>query len=236
MNPATRSIDLNADLGEGFPNDRALLALVTSASLACGAHAGDRTAARDALGEIARRNVVLGAHPGFEDREHFGRRPTLVSATTAEALILRQFDWLKASADEAGVTIRYVKPHGALYNQAQSEVEIADGVLAAVARLRLPVLGQPGSVLEQRARLIGHPFIAEGFPDRRYRADGRLASRSEPGAVLEEPAAVEAQVLRLAHEGVTTLCIHGDDPRAVENARLVRAVLERESIVVKGFV
>jgi UPF0271 protein len=232
----TRQVDLNADLGEGFPNDREILDLVSSASLACAAHAGDRTIAVHTLREMSQRQVVLGAHPGFADRAHFGRRPMLLSTEAIQTLILGQVEWLSEIAAEVGMQVRYLKPHGALYNQAQCEVEVADGVLAAASRLRLPVLGQPGSVLEERARTLGLPFITEGFPDRRYRDDGRLVSRSEPGAVLTDPEAVEAQVVHLVDQGVATLCIHGDDPRAVANARAVRSVLERQAIVVKGFV
>jgi UPF0271 protein len=236
LNPTIRHVDLNADLGEGFPNDRAILDLVTSASICCGAHAGDPAVILQTIREAARRNVVIGAHPGFADREHLGRREQAASATTVEELILDQVASLAATAAEVGRFVRYVKPHGALYNQAQWQAEAAEGVVAAMARLHLPLLGQAGSLLEARARDCGVVFISEGFPDRRYRDDGRLVPRSEPDAVLTDPREVEAQVLRLVDRGVATLCIHGDDPRAVENARTVRTLLERHAIVLKGFV
>ncbi|WP_406695815.1 5-oxoprolinase subunit PxpA [Singulisphaera sp. Ch08] len=237
MNQAsTRSIDLNADLGEGFPNDREILELVTSASLSCGAHAGDRAVILATLREVARRHVILGAHPGFADRDHFGRQERTISAEAVEQLVLAQVDALALMAAEVGLVLRYVKPHGALYNQAQHQAEVADGVLSAMVRLQLPLLGQPGSILQARARDQGVIFVTEGFPDRRYHDDGRLVPRSEPNAILTEPREIELQVLRLIDEGVASLCIHGDDPRAVENAGTIRTLLARHAIVMKGFV
>jgi UPF0271 protein len=230
-----RTIDLNADLGEGFPNDAALLDRVTSASIACMEHAGDRATVLTVLGDAKQRGVTIGAHPGFADRENFGRREQSPSAAEVAGLINRQVEVLSNLADLVGTTIRYVKPHGALYNQAQREEEIAAGVVAALSALGLPLLGQPGSVLEARALRAGVVYIAEGFPDRRYRADGRLVPRSEPDAVLHDPAEIEAQVVRLVDRGVSTLCIHGDDPRAVAIADTVRAILRRRQIALKSF-
>jgi 5-oxoprolinase (ATP-hydrolysing) subunit A len=236
VNASEHTIDLNADLGEGFPNDQALLARVTSASISCGAHAGDRGTILETLREAKVRGVQVGAHPGYPDREGFGRREQSMSAEEVERLILAQFDELAALADEVGLTLRYVKPHGALYNQAQRQVVIAEGVIGAVARLGLPVLGQPDSVVEDQARAADVRFVAEGFPDRRYRPDGRLVARREPDAVLSDLAEVEAQVVRLVEQGVIrTLCIHGDDPSAVANADTVRAALERHGIGTKRF-
>jgi UPF0271 protein len=236
MNPGFRTIDLNADLGEGFANDRALLARVTSASISCGAHAGDDETIRTTLREAHARGVQVGAHPGIPDREGFGRRELPMTAMAAQWLILSQFADLDSLAKEVGVTLRFVKPHGALYNQAQRQEEIAEGVIASVRQLGLPILGQPGSALEALARAEGVRFIAEGFPDRRYRPDGRLVARGEPDAILVDPADVEAQVVRLVEEGVIeTLCIHGDDPRAVANAETIRAALERHGIALRPF-
>jgi UPF0271 protein len=234
VNGPLRTIDLNADLGEGFPNDEALMALVTSASLACGGHAGDESTMRHALSEAARRGVVVGAHPGFADREGFGRREQTCSADLVETLVLGQVARLSREADALGVPIRYIKPHGALYNQAQRDRAIAEGVVAAAGRVGLPVLGQPRSVLAELAGASGLRFFAEGFPDRRYLPDGRLVPRTDPRALLHDPAEIEAHVVRLAESGVETLCIHGDDPNAVSNVRLVRNVLQRHGFVLKG--
>jgi UPF0271 protein len=236
MSAPARTIDLNADLGEGCPHDEELLDRVSSASVSCGFHAGDRDAIVRTLRAAKERGVAVGAHPGFADREGFGRRERDISAAEVERLIIEQFEALSAMAAEVSAELRFVKPHGALYNQAQRQDEVAAGVVAAMVRLGLPVLGQPGSVLEARAAAAGVRFVAEGFPDRRYRPDGRLVPRSEPGAVLDDPAEVEAQVVRLVGQGgVATLCIHGDDPRAVRNADLVLAALARIGIGRESF-
>jgi UPF0271 protein len=230
-----RAIDVNADLGEGFPNDAALLARVTSASIACGAHAGDRETILGTLRAAKSRTTIVGAHPGYADRAGFGRREQSLAAADVERLIVEQVMYLDSLATEVGLPIRFVKPHGALYNQAQRQEEIAAGVVSALARLMLPLVGQPGSVLEARARGHGVRYITEGFPDRRYRDDGRLVPRGEPDAILQDPAEIEAQVVRLIDRGVMTLCIHGDDPRAVSNADCIRMVLERHKIAQRSF-
>lgn len=231
-----RTIDLNADLGEGCPNDRALLDLVTSASIACGAHAGDADVIRGTLDAARDCLVAVGAHPGYPDRDHFGRREQTMTSDAVTALIAEQVAFLVALAADAGVAIRFLKPHGALYNQAQRQNEIARGVVDAAAELTLPLLGLPGTALERLAVERGVRYIAEGFPDRRYRGDGALVPRSEPNAILHDPAEMEAQLRHLVNRGrVATLCIHGDDPRAVDNAQLVRRVLEGQGIGVRSF-
>jgi 5-oxoprolinase (ATP-hydrolysing) subunit A len=233
---AAPAIDLNADLGEGLPNDRALLGLVTSASICCGAHAGSASVIRRTLFDARDLGVVVGAHPGYPDREGFGRLDQALSSEQVEALIADQLSVLGDLAREAEVSIRYLKPHGALYNQAQRQEPIARGVVAAAAALNLPLLGQPGALVETLCAERGVRYITEGFPDRRYRDDGSLWPRSEPGAILVEPEEIAQQVLRLVVGGrVATLCIHGDDPRAVANAELVRAVLSSRGIAARSF-
>ena len=206
-----RSIDLNADVGEGFPNDLALLALVSSANISCGAHAGDPHVIRETIEGAVTHAVCIGAHPGFADREGFGRREQNLTTSEVTELIRRQVEALMDLAAEVGGAVRYLKPHGALYNQAQRDPEIARGVIAAASEFRLPpLLGQPGSVVESLAKDHGITYIAEAFPDRRYRHDGIAAPRSEPGAMLHDERAIEEQVIRLAQEGnAATLCIHG---------------------------
>jgi UPF0271 protein len=230
-----RSIDLNADLGEGCANDAALLDRVTSASIACGAHAGDPETIRETLNAARQRPVIVGGHPGYPDPGTFGRRELWLTSAEIERLIVEQVAALTRLAADAGVPVRYVKPHGALYNQAQREEEAAAGVVAALVRLGLPLLGQPGTLLETRARERGVHYITEGFPDRRYRDDGRLVPRTEPDALLHDPQEIAAQVVRLVDRGVMTLCIHGDDPRAVANADTVRGMLERHAIALRSF-
>lgn len=228
--PTPATIDINADLGEGFPEDGRLLALVTSASVCCGVHAGDDATILATLALAAARGVPVGAHPGYPDREHFGRLDRPTDAAAAERLVRDQCRTLATLAARENVTLRFIKPHGALYNQAQRDEGIARGVVAAVSALKLPLLGQPGTVLERLALAAGVRFVAEGFPDRRYEPDGRLVPRGRPDAVLHDPAEVEAQVEALAARGFATLCIHGDDPRAVANAEAVRRALKRRKI------
>ena len=180
--------------------------------------------------------MIVGAHPGYADRAGFGRREQDLPAATLTDLICGQCALLTEIARECQVDVAFLKPHGALYNQAQRDIVVAGAVIRAAQILGLPLLGQPGSVLEPLARESGVRFIAEGFPDRRYRDDGSLVPRTQAGAVLHTEAEIEAQVLRLAGEArVATLCIHGDDPRAVRNAELVRGVLKRHEISVKSF-
>ncbi len=233
-----RSIDLNADLGEGFPWDLALLSRVTSASVCCGAHAGDRSTSLRTLRWAEELGVVVGAHPGYPDRPGFGRDERWIDGPdhlgTIADEVHRQVAGLRRLADEAGTTLRFVKPHGALYNQAQREGVVAIPLVTAVADRGLPILGQPGGLVEKLARTMGIPFIAEGFADRRYQAGGRLVPRSEPDAILHDPEEIRAQVLALVNRGIRTLCIHGDNPRSVELADLVLATLKKAGIAASG--
>ncbi|AMV40102.1 5-oxoprolinase subunit PxpA [Planctomyces sp. SH-PL62] len=233
---SSESLDVNADLGEGSPNDESLLDRVASASVCCGAHAGDPDTIRRTLAAALARGVVVGAHPGYPDREGFGRRERDLDAAEVDRLIRGQVADLRRLADEVGVAVRFLKPHGALYNQAQRGGESARGVVAAAVGLGLPLLGRPATPLESLARGAGLDFIAEGFPDRRYRPDGSLAPRDEPGAVLHDPAELAANVRALVAGGVVrTLCVHGDEPAAVANADRVRGILAGLGIAVRPF-
>lgn len=229
------SVDLNADLGEGFSNDRRLLGRITSASVCCGAHAGDPAAIQATLDAAKELGVVVGAHPGFPDRAGFGRREQAATAAEVEQLIVEQVSMLNALAVRSGPSVRFLKPHGALYNQAQRQPEIARGVVSAAVRLGLPLLGQPRTLLAAMAAEAGIRYVAEGFPDRRYRPDGSLAPRSEPDALIHDPDEMAGNVSRLLADGVETLCIHGDDPAAVANADRVRRVLASLGIAIEGF-
>src|SRR5262249_42215198 len=160
------------------------------------------------------------------DRDGFGRREQTLSASDVIQLLSTQIDDLLSLAGEEGAKLKYVKPHGALYNQAQREPQVARAVVESIRSRGWPLLGQPGTILETIAREQGVPFIAEGFPDRRYRADGSLVPRREANALLHEPHEIEQQVLRLIESGrVATLCVHGDEPGAVATAALIRRVL-----------
>ncbi|MDB5352302.1 MAG: hypothetical protein JWN86_3549 [Planctomycetota bacterium] len=236
MPVAAITIDLNADLGEGFPWDAALISRVSSASLSCGFHAGDRATILPTLRAAIARGISLGAHPGYPDREGFGRREMAMNRDEVASLILEQCEALSQMAAEVGERIRFLKPHGALYNQAQRDPEIADGIVSGAASLGLPVLGLPGGDVQRAAGAAGVRFVAEGFADRGYREDGRLIPRDQPGAILHDPEAIAEQVLRLVRSGrVKTLCLHGDNPESVALADLVRATLDRHGITVRGF-
>ena len=223
------SIDLNADLGEGGAQDEALFAAgISSANIACGAHAGDAATMAAACALAARHGVAIGAHPGFADREGFGRRERLLGLAELGLLLAEQIHALRRHADAAGLPIRHVKPHGALYHFLNREREHAL-LFAGSLRSLAPgaaIFGPPEGALREAAEAAGLPFVAEGFIDRGYRADGTLAPRGEPGAVLHDEKAVVAQALALARGGrVGTLCVHGDGPAAARLLRAARAAL-----------
>jgi UPF0271 protein len=236
-----RQLDLNADVGEGDPQtDAALLQLVTSANVACGFHAGDAKSMRATVALARRNGVAVGAHPGFNDREGFGRRPQHLTHEEIQELLLHQLAALDAIARAEGVRLHHVKPHGALYNQAETDgalaLAIVTGIRAFDPSLRL--VGRAGSAMEEAARAARHSFSAEAFADRRYRADGTLLPRSEPGAVLTNPDEVARQVRSLVTQGEViagdgsrlavsfgTLCVHGDTPGAATLARRIRQEL-----------
>ncbi len=229
-------LDLNADLGEGAGFDADLMRLVTSANVCCGAHAGsaDETAATLALAR--RHGVAVGAHPGYPGREHFGRRNLPAPTNALYAQLVHQLAGFVAAAQRAGVAVRYVKPHGALYNQAAADPAFADVVGSAVAGWALPLLGLPGSEMEKVSRLLGVPFVPEGFADRRYRADGSLLPRAEPDAFVHDPAEAVEQIERLVRDrGVKTVCVHGDNPEAVAFTAAVRAGLLARGFTLGAF-
>jgi 5-oxoprolinase (ATP-hydrolysing) subunit A len=227
-----RSIDLNADLGEGVTDDPGLLAVVTSANVACGYHAGDAATMAAVCREAARRGVVVGAQVSYADRAGFGRVPMEVAYDVLRAQVADQVDVLGGIADRAGTAVRYVKPHGALYNRVVDDPAQAEAVLDGSGDL--PVLGLPGSVLLARAEAAGRTVWREGFPDRGYTPSGRLVPRGEPGAVLDDPAVIARRAVEMARSGrVDSVCVHGDNPGAVATARAVRDALEADGIDVR---
>lgn len=224
-------IDLNADLGEEVTDDEALLAVVTSANVACGYHAGSPAIMRTVCAEAVARGVAVGAQVSYSDRENFGRVALDVPYEVLREQVADQVGILAAIAHDAGTAVRYVKPHGALYHRVMDDEEQAAAVLAGSDDL--PVLGMPG-VLLTRAREAGRAVFHEGFPDRGYTADGRLVPRSEPGALVTDEAAIVAQALVLA-ETVDSLCLHGDSPGAVDHATAVRRALEDAGLELHPF-
>lgn len=238
------TIDLNCDMGESFGRytlgqDAALMPLITSANIACGWHAGDPLVMQATLRLCRQHGVAAGAHPGWPDLQGFGRREMSVAPDEVEALLLYQIGALAGLARAESVELSHVKPHGALYNQAARDPLLAAAVARAVLRFSrdLLLVGLAGSQLLAAAAEIGLRTAAEAFPDRAYRPDGSLLPRSQPGAVLESAGRVAQNAVRLATEGiggqkVDTLCLHGDNPAALENARALRAALQAAGILV----
>jgi UPF0271 protein len=234
-------LDLNADVGESLQDvDDLLIPLMTSINVACGAHAGDLATMRHSVDLALQHGVVIGAHPGYRDREGFGRRPQKLTRPELIELVGEQVETLQAVASRTGAELKHVKPHGALYNQAESDPETAEAVAQAVKRLSRPLrmVGRAGSAMQTAAADTGVSFVAEAFADRRYRSDGSLSARSRPGSVLTDPDDVAAQVRELVASGrvrsddgrwvqVTfrTLCLHGDTPGAVALASRIRRQL-----------
>ena len=243
------TIDLNADLGEGAPYDDELLEIVSSANVACGAHAGDaETMARTVQNAIVN-GVAVGAHPGYPDREGFGRESGFLRGADLYDALTEQVTLLADIAAAHGARIAHVKPHGALYNDAVHDADLADVIARVVAEApgSPAFMGMAGTELEAAAGRHGLGFIAEAFIDRAYEADGTLVSRKEPGAVHEDLNVATTQAVRLAEEGrvtarngdqvavrADTLCIHGDTPGAAGKARAVRNVLESHGIEIRA--
>jgi UPF0271 protein len=221
-------IDLNADLGESWPRwtsgeDVALLDVVTSANVCCGAYAGDEELMRVTCDAAVARGVSIGAQVGYPDRENFGRAPSEIGSVELTEEVARQIRLLDEIARSVGGRVAYVKPHGALYNRIVDDEVQARAVVDALRDL--PLIGLPRSVSLAIAEQAGIPVIHEGFADRAYTPEGRLVARTEPGAVLDDPDAVAAQAVHLLGS-VASVCVHSDSPGALELARAVRAALE----------
>jgi 5-oxoprolinase (ATP-hydrolysing) subunit A len=228
-------IDLNCDLGEGGPCDAELMPLITSANIACGFHAGGPTTALAALRAAAQHGVHVGAHPGFADREHFGRRELDRTEEQIFEDCVCQIGAISGLGRAAGVTLRHVKPHGGLYNQACRDDGYARPVVAAVELFGLTLVGLPGSRLETLSQGRCR-FVAEGFADRRYLPNGSLTPRSRPDAFVADPAeAVRQAEWLLREKGVRTLCVHGDNPEALAFVGELRSALNRLGFVLKAF-
>ncbi|MEZ5092441.1 5-oxoprolinase subunit PxpA [Nocardioides sp.] len=215
-------VDLNADLGEEVTDDAALLALVTSANVACGYHAGSPAIMRAVCEEAARLGVSVGAQVSYADRPGFGRVAREVAYDVLREQVTDQVGTLAALAAEAGVAVRYVKPHGALYHRVATDPEQARAVLDGSGSL--PVLGLPGAVVLELAAAGRRRVWHEGFPDRGYLPDGGLVPRDRPGALLTDTDEIARRAVDLARR-VDSVCLHGDTPGAVAHARAVRRAL-----------
>jgi UPF0271 protein len=246
-------IDLNADVGESFGawslgEDEALIPLVTSVNVAAGAHAGDPDVLAHTVAIAARHGVAVGAHPGYPDLAGFGRRELGLSAAEIEHAVVAQVGAVWAAARAAGAELRHVKAHGALYNRAARDREVAEAVAHAVASVdaRLRLFALAGSIQAEVGRARGLPVVEEAFADRAYEADGSLRSRALDGSVVEDPAAAAAQALVIARGSVPvvgggalvvradTICVHGDLPGAAARARAVRDALKASGVELRA--
>ena len=234
-------IDLNCDMGESVGNEEAIIPYITSANIACGFHAGDEVSMRRTVRLAKKYEVAIGAHPGWKDKEGFGRREMILPSDEVEALVLYQIGALYAIAKAQGMELRHVKPHGALYNQAATDKLLARAIARAVKQFSqdLILIGLAGSGLVEAGVEAKLRVAQEGFPDRNYNPDGTLISRRERNALLESPEEVAIHAVKLAKEGIDfsgrrvrldTLCLHGDHPQAAQNAKLVRNVLKESGI------
>lgn len=238
------AVDLNCDMGEGMDTDAAIFPFISSANIACGAHAGDADTMRRTVELALRHGVSIGAHPSYPDKANFGRIDILGKPLRPEdlpVLLYEQLHRLQSICREFGVRLRHVKPHGALYNRAAADRAVAALVTRAILNFdpSLLLYGLSGSELRKQAVRDGLGFVSEVFADRGYRADGSLVPRSEPGALIESPDVAEAQVLKMVGEGLVetaagnvailaeTVCLHGDGAHAVEFAELIHGALTR---------
>lgn len=238
-----KTIDLNVDLGEGGEYDAALMALASSVNIACAGHAGDEESIRRAVEIAVQARVAIGAHPGYEDPENFGRKPMMLSEDEIRSLMLRQLERFLRIHPQ----LHHVKPHGALYNQSNQNETMAQALVAAIAEVQPDTIlyCPPDGSLATAAARINLATCAEGFIDRRYQEDGNLCPRSDDRALIESADEAVSQALRIAiHRTVTTpsgtaipmgaktLCVHGDSPSAVELLRLTRASLEAAGVCI----
>jgi UPF0271 protein len=242
-------VDLNADLGEGAGHDDELLALVTSANIACGFHAGDAETMRRSIEAARDRSVAVGAHPSLFDRENFGRKELPVKPDEVFDAVIYQLGIFQAIAEAASVRPNHVKPHGALYNMAVRDHELADAIGRAIAKVdkKLILFAPQNSELARSGTANGLQIAHEVFADRNYCSDGSLVSRSRPDALLHDPADAAPRVLRMLREGkvrsvdgvdvdvrTETVCLHGDNPEAVEFARALRSRLDKEGVSIRA--
>ena len=244
---AGRAVNINADLGEGYGaytmgDDDALLGIVASANVACGFHAGDPMVMTRTVRQALKKGVSIGAHPGFDDLPGFGRRPIPLSAAEVEALVAYQIGALAAIAAANGGRVSHVKPHGALSNMAAVDDDLASAISRAIRGVDrgLIFLAVAGSAMARAGRAEGLAVAEEAFADRTYDDDGNLTSRKRPDALIRDPDAAVAHVLRMIEEGalvsvsgkriparIDSICVHGDEPTAVAVARAVRAGVEQ---------
>ena len=251
---ASRTIDLNADLGEhdgdGYAGDEALLGAVSSASIACGSHAGSKDVMERTARACLDRGVSIGAHPSYPDREGFGRRNIDIALEALIGSIEKQMLLMAECCARAGAVLRYVKLHGALYNRAARDAVLSAAIARSIARFdaSLAILAPHGSELANAALSSGLVTIPEAFVDRAYMNDGSLVSRDRAGAVIDDPDFAANRALHLAAKGMVealdgsmirvnakSLCVHSDSPGALEIIRAARSRLEQNGFTIRAF-
>ena len=243
--PSMLSVDLNCDLGEGYPNDAALMDYVSSVNIACGLHAGDDATMRATVRAAIEKGVAIGAHPSFPDRENFGRTAMRLSADEIREIVTKQIQRLKIICDAEGGKLTHVKPHGALYNQSAKDPAVADAIAQAVRDLDgdLVLFGLSGSASIDEAKRLGLRTASEAFADRTYERDGSLTPRTEPNALITDTRSAADQALRMVLSGnvitasgepvaidADTICIHGDGEHALEFAVAIHKKLTENGI------
>jgi 5-oxoprolinase (ATP-hydrolysing) subunit A len=243
-------IDFNCDLGEGMGNDEAIMPYISSASIACGFHAGDETAMKKTIELCLKYKVAIGAHPSYPDKENFGRTNVNLPADEIYSIVSNQINSLSALANSFGKKLQHVKPHGALYNMAAKDITIANAISNAVKNFdnSLLLYGLPNSQMEKAADENQIKFIGEAFADRTYQPDGTLTPRTHPNALIEdEPKAIEQVMQIITDKTVTcvtgevislmadTICIHGDGKTAVQFAEALHGRLIAGRITIQSF-
>ncbi|WP_323758143.1 5-oxoprolinase subunit PxpA [Roseivirga sp.] len=250
-----KEIDINCDMGESYGNfsvgnDKAIFPHITSTNIACGMHAGDPYHIQKTIEMAIAHGVQIGAHPGYPDLQGFGRRVVSMSAEELSASIKYQVAALKGMVESAGGQLKYVKPHGALYNEMAKNEKEAITVVKAIKSIdpSLLIMGLAGSHMKHIVEAEGMIFIGEAFADRRYEADGKLMSRAKENSVIHDAQAAVNQVLSVVNNGYTktlngekvelkaqSFCIHGDNPQAVEILKAIKSGLEENGITQKAF-
>jgi len=244
------SVDLNCDLGEGAPHDASLMPLITSANVACGAHAGDAAILRATIALARTHAVADSAHPGFEDRAHFGRRELDLSVGVIRALVAGQVSTVHAACNAAGVTLKHVKPHGGLYTLASRDPRVAEAVAGGIVDAigaGILLYAAPSSRLVEAARRAGLTPVAEVFADRTYQSDGQLTPRTHPDALIRDVDTAVSQVLGMLRCGsvrsadgihvpihAETVCVHGDGDHAVDFVRALRGALVSAGVRIRA--
>jgi len=231
-------MDLNADVGEGYEHDEALMSIITSCSIACGGHAGDKNSIRTALSLAHAHGVSVGAHPSFPDRENFGRSVSSIQGAELKSVLSNQLLSFKSITDDLSIEVRHIKPHGALYNMASMSDELSKVIIEATLSVfpSTKIFGRPNSAMANACAAAGLAFVPEGFADRTYEKDGQLRDRQKEDAFILDPSLQSQQAIQIATSGtvrtingdimplsVRSICVHGDTPDAVSAAASIKA-------------